>query len=323
MRIELATACERLKQADNIVILAHRKPDGDALGSSFGLLFALERLGKMARVECPDPIPEKFTYIYGGGEYLPAEFEPCFVVSVDVASMGLLTHLGERYQGRIDLCIDHHKSNEMFARETLLDADAAAAAQIVYHVVRGLGIVPDKAIADALFAGITTDTGGFRFSNTGAETHRVAAELIDFGADHAEINRLMFETKSRGRIEVDRLMLETLEFDLDGMAATLYMPFGIEERYGVTEEELDGVSSLPRTIQGVYAGVTIRDRGDGSFRVSLRTQNPVDASAICAAFGGGGHVNAAGCTVTGSLEEAKKGLLQAVKVELEKRGLIA
>jgi phosphoesterase RecJ-like protein len=136
------------------------------------------------------------------------------------------------------------------------------------------------------------------------------------GADSAFINKLMFETKTRGRLNVDRLMLETMQFHFDGRCALIYLEMNLAERFGVTEEELDGVSSLPRTVEGVLAGITIRQRENDTYRISLRTQAPVDASKICAAFGGGGHAAAAGCTLIGSLDAVRDKILDAVKKEL-------
>ena len=313
--LNLHEAAALLRGADSIVILAHSKPDGDTLGSSFALLYALEKLGKTARVECADPVQPRFGFLYSG--YEPKDFEPGFVVAVDTADAALLARLGEVYQDRIDLCIDHHKSNAFYAKQTLLDVTAAAAGEIIYQLIVALGVQIDRPIANAVFTAITTDTGGFRFAGVTARTHRIAADLIGCGADHAGINQLIFETKTRGRIAVDRLMLETIRFDFGGLCATIVIPADIKERYTVTEDDLEGISSLPRTIEGVLAGVTVRENRNGSCRISLRTKHPLDASSICAALGGGGHANAAGATVYGELADITGRVLGEVEKELE------
>lgn len=309
MKITVQMAADMLLEKDNIVILAHRKPDGDTLGASFGLLYALLSIGKTARVECADGYPLRYNFIFG--DYVPAAFTPELVVAADVASAGLLGSLAETYP-RVDLCIDHHKSNTLFAGATLLDPSSPAATQIMYGVITAMGILPDRLVADALFTGLSTDTGCFRFGSVTAATHRVAAELIACGARHRLINKLMFDTKSRGRLEVERVMLDTLSYHFDGRCAMISLPADIREQFSVTEAELDGISAFARRIEGVLVGITIRAQENGEFRISLRSENPVDSSAICAVFGGGGHTNAAGCTLTGALDDVTAKLLDAV-----------
>ena len=315
MLINIQQACSLLREHDHIVILAHQKPDGDTLGSCFALLLALEALGKTARVESPDGFPARYDFLCGG--YAPKEFSPEFVVSADVASLQLLGDLAAVYGSRMDLCIDHHKSNELFAAHTLLDAEAPAASQIVYHMVRELGAELTPPMANALFTGISTDTGCFKYDNVTPLTHRVAAALIEAGAEHGAINKLMFDTKSKGRIAVEGMLLDNLEYYFDDQCAVLTVYPDTPDRYGVNEDELDGLSALPRRIEGVKAGVTIREKEDGSKRISLRTGDGLDASTICSRLGGGGHKNAAGCTIHASREEAKRQILAEIWKELE------
>ena len=314
MTIDLQQAAQLLCGWDDILILTHQKPDGDAYGSAFALLWALERLGKRARVETPDGYLPGFRFLFGN--YSPKAFEPRFVVTSDVAGPELLGSLAERWAHRVDLCIDHHKVNNLNATYRLVVPQAAATCQLTYHIIRHLGVCFTPAIAAAIYTGIATDTGCFRYANTNPEVHRIAANMMEAGADYALINKLMFDTKTKGRLEIDRLVMETLEYYFDGRCAVISIPNAAVERAGVLEEELDGISAFPRTIEGVQAGVTLREKPDGNYRVSLRTNGDVDASAICGKLGGGGHKNAAGCTVPGPLEEAKKLVLAAVEPEL-------
>lgn len=317
MLIDVETACREILSRDNILILAHKKPDGDTLGSSYALMAALDSLGKRVRMQCADGLPERYSFLYG--DYAPdMGFEPEYCVAVDVASLSMLGDgIGEIYGGKIDLCIDHHKSNTLYAEKTLLDANAPAAAQLMFEVINGLGAQVSPEIASALFTGIATDTGCFKYSSVTAKTHRAAAELIGLGADHAKINKLMFDTKSIGAMMVDRMMIETVKFYFGNRCALVVIPSDVAMRFNVSEEELDGISAFAVRIEGVFAGVTVRMKDDGTYRVSLRTVSPVDASKICALFGGGGHSNAAGCTMTGPLEDAVSGLLAAVEAELK------
>ncbi|MDL2232614.1 bifunctional oligoribonuclease/PAP phosphatase NrnA [Ruminococcaceae bacterium OttesenSCG-928-L11] len=317
MQIDAGAAATLLAEQDNIVIFCHRKPDGDTIGSGFALFHALEAMGKTVRIECADPINwGRFPQIFG--DYAPKAFPASFLVAVDVADEGLLMDIHKPYNRQVDLCIDHHKSNSLFARHTVLDATCAAAAELIYRVVAELGIAPNPKVATGVFTGITTDTGCFRHANVTPDTHRIAAEMLAWGADGHFINQLMFENKTKGRMQIDKLMMDTIEFHFADRCAVVFVPADLKERFHVTEEELDGISAFPRTIEGVLAGVTIRDKGDGSYRVSLRSRSPVDSSRICREFGGGGHTNAAGCTITGTPDEVKQRLLAVVEAELNR-----
>jgi tRNA pseudouridine(55) synthase len=324
MTIDLSTTARLLHGADNIVILAHSKPDGDTLGSAFALLFALERMGKTARVQCADEIPTNYRFICP--DYTPKEFTEGFIVTVDVAEPRLLGKLADTYKNKIDLCIDHHKSNALYAANTLLDVSAAAVGEIILRLIDTLGAEIDRETANALFTAITTDTGGFRFANTTAQTHLAAARLIECGAAHCDINRLFFETKTRGKITLDRLMLDTMQFQMNGLCALITIPHDIKEAYGITEDDLDNISALPRTVEGVLAGVTIRETinettGKLGCRVSVRTNNPVDASVICGVLGGGGHTNAAGVMVHDATENVRAKILEQIRRELVRNNL--
>jgi len=313
---QLTKACNALKQANNIVIISHIRPDGDTLGSAFALLFTLEKMGKTARVECADPFPKKYEVIFGG--YQPKEFDAQFVVTVDVASLTLLGDLADVYGDRIDLCIDHHISNNIPAKQHLIDTTAPAATQVIADVVEGLGIAPDQYIANAIFTGLATDTGCFKYDNVTPKTHRCAADMIEAGAQHGKINKIMFDTISRGRIEVEKQIISTLEYHYNGEIALVVIPDGLTKKHHVSDEELDGISAFPRKIEGVRAGITMREKGDGKYRISVRSGDGVNASAICGALGGGGHKNAAGCTIEGTLELAKEAILREVGKELQR-----
>ena len=317
MRIDERRAAELLRTWDNILILTHRKPDGDAIGSSLALCYALRSLGKTVGVACADPmIVGRYREIFR--DEPERDFAPAYLVAVDTASIELLAGAHEPYGGAVSLCIDHHGSHAEFAADTLLDPVAAACAELVFRVIAELGAQPDRDTANAVFTGLTTDTGGFRFPNTTSRTHRTAAEMLDWGADSARINQLMFMTRSRGRIAVEKLMLDTMAFCADGRCAMNILPADLNERFGVTEEELEGISGFSNTIEGILAGVTVREKkDDDSLRISVRTKDPLDAAAICRALGGGGHRNAAGCTLYGDAQAAARRVLAEVEREIQ------
>ena len=248
---------------------------------------------------------------------LTLEFDEEFVVSVDIADTKLLGEKLSDYADKIDLCIDHHGSNTKYAKEYYVEASAAAAAQVIAKLIRLMNVEFDKDIANAIYTGITTDTGCFRYTNVTAETHRIAADMIDCGAESGMINRLMFETKSRSRLEIERRVMDSIQFYLDGRCAIAYATIDMMKESGAVDNDMEGVSSLPRQIEGVMAGITLREKNNGKFKVSVRTTDELDASAICANFGGGGHKAAAGCMITGTLNEAIEQIIEVVRQALE------
>lgn len=313
--ITLESAAKTLLSKDKILILTHRSPDGDTIGSGYALAMALRKLGKSVKVDCTDPFPEKYSYFTDKLEKL--EFDEEFVVSVDIADTKLLGEKLSDYADKIDLCIDHHGSNTKYAKEYYVEASAAAAAQVIAKLIRLMNVDFDKDIANAIYTGITTDTGCFRYTNVTAETHRIAADMIDCGAESGMINRLMFETKSRSRLEIERRVMDSIQFYLDGRCAIAYATIDMMKESGAVDSDMEGVSSLPRQIEGVMAGITLREKNNGKFKVSVRTTDELDASAICANFGGGGHKAAAGCMITGTLNEAIEQIIEAVRQALE------
>ena len=312
--VTVQQAAEILRDAQDVWILTHRFPDGDTLGSAFALCRALRSLGKRAAVRSEKQLPIRYTYLWDGLE--TQEFEPAFICAVDVASSAQLGGLRELAE-RVSLGIDHHAVREDFADNLLLDAEASAAAMPVLAVIRALGVVIDRSMAEGIYTGIATDTGCFRYTNTSQWTHMVAADMMAAGARAGMINRLMFEIKSRARLELERLALGGLRFYQEGRIAVMPVTQEILAASGAEEDDLEGLTPLPRQIEGVWVGVTMRERADGIFKVSLRTGERVDAAAICAVLGGGGHVRAAGCEVTGTLDEAVDTMIATITTHWE------
>ena len=312
--LTLADICEYLKSHDNYVVLTHVNPDGDTLGSAYGLKKGLKKLGKKVQVVCCDEIPHKYDYFIDDSEY---DFIPETVVAVDVADIKLLGDLYQRFEGRIDLNIDHHVSNTHYAKHLYLDADAAAAAECVYEILDELGVEFDRDIANALYTGLSTDTGCFKYGNVTDRTHRIAAKLHRIGVDAAEINRIMFDTKSKSRVQMETMVLQSAEFHFEDRCMLMSITLDIQHKTGCSRTDMEGVPAMSRSVEGVLAGITVKENREGEFKISLRTYDPLDASAICGKLGGGGHKAAAGCTVIGTLEEAKNRILKAVKEALE------
>ena len=305
---DMKRAADLLQSWDRILILSHRSPDGDTLGCASALSRTLISLGKSVQFRCADPVPKNMAYLFAGIEY--SDFEPERIVTVDVADkalLGALEPLGER----VDLAIDHHGTHRPFAREIWVDDTAGAACQMIYKLVQAMGVEITPEIADCLYTGISTDTGCFRYSNASPETHRIAASLLECGARAAEINRAMFETKSRAAVELLKHVYGDMEFFHDGRCAVLCLTRALLEETGAGESELTGVSSFVRQVEGVLIGLTLQERGENEYKVSMRSNAPASAQAVCARFGGGGHKFAAGCTIHAPLEEAKAQIVAA------------
>lgn len=309
MLIDISSAVSFLKSHNNFTILTHAHPDGDTLGSGFGLCLALRALGKKANVVNNEELPPKFRYL----EIEPQEFEEQTVVSVDIADVSLMGNdIKAEYETKVDLSIDHHGSNRLFAKQNYVDSSAAAAAQIIFEIIEQLGVEITPQMADCLYTGISTDTGCFRYANVTPATLRTAARLMEFGASASEINVRMFETKTRTYAALERLALDGMQFFYDGKCALITITRAMFAESGSDENECDGIAAISRQIEGVLVGVTMRERRDGTYKASVRTHNPVDASAICARLGGGGHPNAAGCQLPGTREEATKLLIDTI-----------
>ena len=316
--VDHETVVSRLLGADDILILCHKNPDGDTLGSGAALCLALRRLGKTAAVLCSDPIPAMYAFL--PITVFDGSFAPRFVVAVDVAGIQLFGDKNNmpRYAEHVDLCIDHHASNSGYAYESLVDGSAAAAAELLTALIPELGVELTPDIAACLYTGLATDTGCFRFTNTTAATHRAAARLIEAGADVATLNERLFECRSHARMEAERMALESLEYYYGDRCAMICLTWDQIQAAGVAGAELEDLTSLPRSIEGVEVGLTLRQQRDGSYKISVRTGNQTNACSIARRLGGGGHPRAAGCEISGNLDNAKHAILDEVKKELDR-----
>lgn len=303
------------EENDNFLILTHKSPDGDTLGSGFALSAFLRDMGKKANVVNSDNFPERYDLIYES--YYPQEFDVKYVIAVDIADTNLLGSNLSKYaeEGAIDLCIDHHISNKYFAKQSYVEADASAAALIMYKIFKASGRKISRQIARCLYTGIATDTGCFKYENTTPQAHIACAELMSYGIDFAYINRKMFDVKSKGRLMVEQSVTANMEYYCGGKCSMIVLTKELMEKSGVDAAEFEGLASIPLSVEGVKIGITVKQRHENVFKISVRSDDEIDASAFCREFGGGGHIRAAGCEITGSLEEVKAKLLkQAEKV---------
>ena len=299
-----------LREQACCTILTHRRPDGDTVGCAIALCRGLRALGREAVIyENPQFTPRYLPYLAG----LTGREVRGTVVAVDIAAEGLFP-MG--FAGAVDLCIDHHGSNSGYAARGHVEGDRAACGEILYDVLRAMGVTVDKTMADALYIAITTDTGCFRYSNTTAATLRTAADLKDCGADTVGLNRTLFEIKSRARFRLEAYLTEGMRLYAGGKIGVCALPEAEKLRMGVTEDDADAIAGFARDLEGVEIGVMLRDLPDNQCKISLRTDNRLhDASAICRRLGGGGHSAAAGATVSGTLEDGRRAILGAIAQE--------
>ena len=304
MIVSVAEAAAALQAHDDILILTHRRPDGDTAGCAGALCRGLRQIGKRAYILENPEITKRYAPMITPC-YPPEGFNPAYIVSTDIAEEKLFPDAAEQYKGRVDLVIDHHGSNNGFGEKNLIRADAGACAEVLYDVLAALGCRLTRESA--------TDTGCFKFSNTTAHTHAVAAACLTAGIDGGEINRVLFETKSRPRFEMERIVFDTMEFHENGAIAVAVLWRRDIDHVGADMDDLDSIASLTRQIEGVQIGITLTEKPDGTVRVSVRTTKEMDASAICQKVGGGGHVRAAGASFTCGMNEAKAEMLRVAE----------
>ncbi|MFI3325063.1 MAG: DHH family phosphoesterase [Clostridia bacterium] len=306
---EIAVA---LKNTDNFLVISHASPDGDTVGSATALIRALRSIGKKANFACSDTVSKNFDYLFEDLEN--EDFEIQNYITVDVASPQLLGNLKDT---KVNIAIDHHSVSTVEADLRFCDSTAGANALIIYELLNEMNITISDKIANSLFTGISTDTGCFKFSNAGERIHLAAAKLITCGANFADINRRMFDSKTKAALKAEQEIFSNMEFCLDDKVVVASVPRDLLSRTGATENDLEAIPSLVRGIEGVVLSITLKEKEDGLWKASVRAVAPYNAAEICIQFGGGGHIGAAGCALTKDYQKSKSMLVKACKEHLE------
>ena len=304
-----AQECSQLLLSkNNILIITHTNPDGDTLCSAAALCSALRRAGKRANLFRNPAVTTKYMP-HVEKYFAPKSFKSKYIVSVDVATEKMFA---EGFDGAIDLCIDHHPTNSHYAKKELVCPDKAACGEIVLAVIKEMcgGITQEE--ADLLYIAVTTDTGCFQYLNTNAATFRAAAELLEYGADTGMVNVKFFRKASRARLKLEGMIYSTMGFYRDGTISVAIITKEMLRQAGAGEEDCDDLAGLAGRAEGASVNITIRERDNGSSKVSVRTGRDVSSSDICAVFGGGGHAMAAGCTIDCPPEKARDMLLAVI-----------
>jgi len=302
-----------LKEHDDFLILTHRRPDGDTLGSAGALAQGLREQGKTVYVFAnPEATPRYSGFVE---DYIaPDDYKHKYMIAVDTASTGLFTKNANEYTDSIALCIDHHKSNTLYAEFACIDADKAACGEIIFEILMTMTGSISSAAAERLYVALSTDTGCFSFGNTTANTLYVASLLVEAGAPNKELNKTLFRTKSRGRMTIEGMLTSGLEYCFDNKVAIAAITLEMLETSGADEDDMDDIAAIPGSVEGVCVGITIRElSSEHDCKVSIRTKPPYDAQYICAKFGGGGHSQAAGFTMEKTIDEIKQALHEVLE----------
>ncbi|MEG2569860.1 MAG: bifunctional oligoribonuclease/PAP phosphatase NrnA [Clostridia bacterium] len=314
MKISYEEAAKYLSENDSYLILTHKNPDGDTLGSACALCRGLRSAGKQAFVLENAGATARYTQ-YLDGLIAEDSYIPSKIIAVDIADTKLFPPASCEYGEKVDLVLDHHVSHKSFAAHELVDADAAACGEIIWTVLKLMGAPLNREIANAIYVAISTDTSCFLNSNTTAHTHETAAQLYAYGIDFEGINRTFFVVKTRARLAVEARLISNMRFYLDGKLAVMEITKKLVEETGADEDDLDNISSLARSIEGVEVGMLIRERVEGESKISMRSSSYADVAKICGHFGGGGHIRAAGCAIKMPTAEAEAFVVATIMKE--------
>ena len=303
-----------LRERDGFLLLTHTRPDGDTLCSAAALAKGLRNAGKTAYIMKNPEATDRYTR-YMGEYFAPDEFVPEHIVSVDTASEQMLTKGYEKLGRPVELAIDHHGSNTLYAERGCIDPSAAACGEMVYDIVTGLCGDIDAEIGKQLYIAVTTDTGCFVYANTTARTLYVASKAVEAGAPNPPLNKHLFRTKTKARFLLEGRIINAVQFFRDGAVAVAPVTLEMLRETGTVENDLDDIANIPMPVEGVQLGITVRENPDGTCKLSLRCRAEINANKIASHFGGGGHPMAAGCTLKGTPEEAIRLIIGAVEAE--------
>ena len=302
---------EFLRTHDKFLILTHRRPDGDTIGCATALGVMLRQMGKTAGVLYNRETTEHFQP-YIEDLWVADDFDYETVVAVDLAALSLFPDNAEQFKSKVDLAIDHHPSYEHFGKLDCVHPECAACGEVIYEIAVELGQLT-KEVALPLYVAVSTDTGCFVYSNVTANTHRVAAALLETGIDYRAANKLHFRTKSKKRLALEGELLRTMEVFDENRIVIVALSQELQRRLDLTEADMEDISALGGVVEGTDCSVTMKETKDGAWKISLRTGARVNATRACALLGGGGHRAASGCVIEHeTFAHAKEMILDAI-----------
>ncbi len=303
-----------IQQSTSILVSVHKSPDGDALGSQLALVLALKKLGKNVTAHNLDPVPETYRFlpawdIIRKGVPVAGKFDAVIVLDADPPRTGLFS---DDYPGRVLINIDHHITNPREWKLTWLDPSAAATGEMIYELIQKLNVPIDRDIALCLYTSILTDTGSFRYTNTTARSMHIAADMIEAGADPWLVTENVYESFAYRRLKLLGSVLAGIERSEDGRTAWVVVTEELFRQNGATAEDTDNFVNFVRSTKGVEVAVLFRQTAKNQYKISLRSKGRVDLSGVAQSLGGGGHANAAGATLDGTLEEVRSRVISQV-----------
>lgn len=310
---------EELRKADTVHIFAHTNMDGDALGSSAALCHMLRREGKTAYVICEDKVAENLKFLDKGycRDYTLVEEAADACICIDCHGEDRLSLRNDLFlSGRVQLCLDHHATVSAFDGPCVIDPKAAATGELIYELFEEMNYIPDEETADAIFAAITTDTGNFQYSNCTKRTHEIVTKLYDYGLDHNKVSINIYENIALVRIKLEAAVMNNAQFIADKKAVVASVSQKLLEETGTSMEDTEGIVASLRSIRGIEISAILKEKSENEIKVSMRAKQEADVARICEAFGGGGHIKAAGCTLNMTLEGAVSVISEAIEESL-------
>lgn len=307
-------AREIVKNSKSVYVVAHVNPDGDAIGSTFAVYFALKKLGKDVHVVMPS-----YSTVF---EFLPGveysvdnvkEDEYDLLIALDASDKTRLAISEEDFnKAKKVIMLDHHQISAPYGDFRYINDLKSSASEITYLFIKALEVDLDENIATLLYTGIMTDTGSFNYSNANSDTFRVVADLLDNGAKAVEVCKKLNDTMKEAKLKLIAKTVENMEVYYDGKMRFSYVSYEEIKKLGLGDEDAEGMTNYLRAVEGTEVAVYVRGKSDGSLKVSMRSGGRVDTSKIAIAFGGGGHPRAAGYTMTDTIEIEKEKLIKAV-----------
>jgi len=318
---QAARIAELLRERQRFLITSHLKPDGDSIGSQMAMAYALRALGKDVRVVNRDQAPPALLLFPGVdgieiAERVDGEFDAVLVMECgDLARTGV-----QGLDPYFIINIDHHPGNAMFGAINWFDRNAAACGEMVFEVIRALAVPLSPEIAVHIYMAILTDTGSFHYSSISPRTFDICRQTLEAGVDPVAVARSVFDSNNIGRLRLFGAVLGSVELEDSGRLATIYLDRAMARAAGGTYDDTEGLINLPLTVKEIQAVVFFKEVDHSQYRVSLRSKGLIDVGEVAKRFGGGGHKNASGCTVDGTLPEVRAQVIPLVVEAIEHAG---
>jgi len=305
---------EEIQKAEDIVILTHENPDGDAVGSALAMYLTLKKLNKEVDVIIPE-YSNVFSFLPGADQIKKEGKEQAYdlAIAVDATGIGRLNGFAKYFEdAKVKIQIDHHQVNEMFGDYNFVNPASPACAQNLIFIIEQLGVEIDKEIGTCLLTGIITDTGGFKYEGVSAETFEFTSWLLAKGVNVSDVYKKVLQMKTRANYELRKLIMDRMEFLCDNKITFTYITLQDKRKVNAMPGDDEGLVEIGRDIEGVEVSILLREKENGNYKASLRSNNYMNVSDICVTFNGGGHIRAAGCDIQGTLEQAKERILDEV-----------